>query len=378
MECYTSVSALYRKRPPASPTMPMETPSVNAPTDGSIPVPTAAGVTAIVPARNEEGVIAACVRSLAHQPEIAEIQVVNDQSTDSTAGVLQQLMAEVPHLRVLETQNLPPGWVGKNNAVWIGVSQAKSPWLLFTDADAELAPAAVTRALQVARETGAALVSFSPEQLAETWYEKSLIPFVYCRLAKHFSFDAVNDPSSPAAAANGQFLMIRRDAYDAIGGHASVAGEVLEDVALAKRAKAAGYRLRFGPGKGVVRTRMYRSFDSMWEGWKKNLYLLSGGTLRGVFVEILAAVPWIPLLLLVVGLELPLAFIAALGLLVARHASYGRELTSNQFRASYILYYVPGSLLYAGVLWASYRAHARGQIQWKGRQVSVGVPGALR
>jgi chlorobactene glucosyltransferase len=378
MECYTSVSALYRKRPPASPTMPMETPSVNALTDGSIPVPAAAGITAIVPARNEEGVIAACVRSLAQQPEIAEILVINDQSTDGTAGVLQQLTAEVPHLRVLETQEVPPGWVGKNNAVWIGASQAKSPWLLFTDADAELAPAAATRALQVARETGAALVSFSPEQLAETWYEKSLIPFVYCRLAKHFSFEAVNNPSSPAAAANGQFLMIRRDAYDAIGGHASVAGEVLEDVALAKRAKAAGYRLWFGSGKGIVRTRMYRSFDSMWEGWKKNLYLLSGGTPRAVFLELLAVVPWIPLLLLVIGIKLPLALIAALGLLMARHAAYGRELTSNQFRPSYILYYVPGSLLYAGVLRASYRAHARGKIQWKGRQVSVGVPGALR
>jgi hypothetical protein len=352
----------------------METPSGNVLADGSIPAATPPSVTAIVPARNEEQVIAACVRSLAQQPEIAEILVVNDQSTDGTATVLQQLTAEVPRLRVLEAQDVPPGWVGKNNAVWIGASQAKSPWLLFTDADAELAPTAVTRALQIAHEIPATLVSFSPEQLAETWYEKSLIPFVYCRLAKHFSFEAVNDPSSPTAAANGQFLMIRRDAYDAIGGHASVAGEVLEDVALAKRAKAAGYRLWFGSGKGIVRARMYRSFGSMWEGWKKNLYLLSGGTLRAVLLETLAAVPWIPLLLLGIGIKLPLVFIAALGLLMARHATYGRELTSNQFRPSYILYYVPGALLYAGVLWASYRAHARGQVQWKGRQVSVGVP----
>jgi glycosyltransferase involved in cell wall biosynthesis len=356
----------------------METPSANALTDGSTPVATPVGITAIVPARNEEEVIAACVRSLARQPEIAEILVVNDQSTDGTAEILHQLATEVPHLRVLETQEVPVGWVGKNNAVWIGASQAKSPWLLFTDADAELAPEAVTRALQVAHETDAALVSFSPEQVTQTWYEKSLIPFVYCRLAKHFSFEAVNDPSSPTAAANGQFLMIRRDAYDAIGGHASVAGEVLEDVALAKRAKAAGYRLWFGSGKGIVRARMYRSFDAMWEGWKKNLYLLSGGTPRAVYRELLSVVPWIPFLLLVLGIKLLLALIAALGLLMARHASYGRELTSNQFRPSYIFYYVPAVVLYAGVLWASYRAHVKGQVEWKGRQVSVGVPGALR
>jgi glycosyltransferase involved in cell wall biosynthesis len=356
----------------------METPTANVLADGSIPAATSAGVTAIVPARNEEQVIAACVRSLAQQPEIAEILVVNDQSTDGTLDVLHRLTAEVPHLRVLETQEVPSGWVGKNNAVWIGASRAKGRWLLFTDADAELAPAAVSRALQVAHETNAAVVSFSPEQLAETWYEKSLIPFVFCRLAKHFSFDAVNDPSSPAAAANGQFLMIRRDAYDAIGGHAAVAGEVLEDVALAKRAKAGGYRLWFGSGKGLVRARMYRSFDSMWEGWKKNLYLLAGGTRRAVYRELFSVVPWIPFLLLVIGLKLPLALIAALGLLMARHATYGRELTSNQLRPSYIRYYVPGALLYAGVLWASYRAHVKGQVQWKGRQVSVGVPGALR
>jgi glycosyltransferase involved in cell wall biosynthesis len=356
----------------------MQIPWSKAPTDGSIPEPSAADITAIVPARDEEKVIAACVRSLACQPEIAEILVVNDQSRDATADILRQLIAEVPHLRLLETQEVPPGWVGKNNAVWIGAAHAHGTWLLFTDADAELAPHAVTRALEVAHETGAALVSFSPEQVTGTWYEKSLIPFVYCRLAKHFSFEAVNDPASPAAAANGQFLMIRRHAYDAIGGHASVAGEVLEDVALAKRAKAAGYRLWFGSGKGVVRARMYRSFDAMWEGWKKNLYLLTGARPRAVYRELFAVVPWIPFLLLVIGIKLPLALIAAWGLLMARHASYGRELTSNQFRPSYILYYVPAVWLYAGVLWASYRAHVSGKVEWKGRQVSVGVPGALR
>ena len=129
-------------------------------------------------------------------------------------------------------------------------------------------------------ESDAALVSFSPEQVTETWYEKSLIPFVYCRLARHFSFKDVNDPKKRAAAANGQFLMIRRDVYDAIGGHEAIAGEVLEDVALAKNAKSAGYPIWFGSGKGLVKARMYRSFAAMREGWKKNLYLLMGGIAR--------------------------------------------------------------------------------------------------
>jgi glycosyltransferase involved in cell wall biosynthesis len=357
--------------------MRMEPPTTtNGKEEESLSVPVQ--ITAIVPARNEEKTIAACVESLARQPEIAQILVIDDQSADGTADIVRGLTPDVPHLHLLKTQSVPPGWVGKNNAAWIGAKEATGAWLLFTDADAELAPEAVGRALEIARETGAALVSFSPEQVTRTWYERSLVPFVYCRLAKRFSYDAVNQPGSSAAAANGQFLMIRRDAYDAIGGHAAIAGEVLEDVALAKRAKDAGFGIWFGPGKGIVRARMYRSFDAMWEGWKKNLYLLVGGTPGAVYRELLSVVPWIPFLLLVIGVKLMLSLIAALGLLMARHASYGRDLTSNQFRPIYILYYGPGVLLYAGVLWASYRAHRRGKVAWKGREVSVGVHGAVR
>ncbi len=151
--------------------------------------------------------------------------------------------------------------------------------------------------MTIAKEQGASLVSFSPEQITKTWYEKSLIPVVYCRLASKFSFDEVNSPSKSAAAANGQFLMITREAYDAVGGHQTIAGEVLEDVALAKRVKETGYRIWFDSGKGIVKVRMYRSFTAMWEGWKKNLYRLMGGDPRSTNAEILNAV--VPLLLLV-------------------------------------------------------------------------------
>jgi glycosyltransferase involved in cell wall biosynthesis len=356
----------------------METPDDTTKTRDSVSEHAGASITAIVPARNEEDVIAACVRSLAQQAEIEQIVVVDDQSTDGTPDAVRRLTGEIPHLRLLQAQEVPAGWFGKNNAVWIGAREAKNNWLLFTDADAELGPRSATRALQIARETGAALVSFSPEQVTRTWYEKSLIPFVYCRLAQHFSFQEVNDQASSAAAANGQFLMIRRDAYEAVGGHASVAGEVLEDVALAKRVKVAGYRLWFGPGKDFVRARMYRSFDVMWEGWKKNLYLLVGGTRGAVHRELLSVVPWIPVLLLVLGIKLPLALLASAGLLAARHAGYGLALSSNRFSPWLILYYVPAVVLYAGVLWSSYRAHRKGKVQWKGREVSVGVPGAIR
>ena len=343
----------------------------------AVPIPPAA-ISVIVPARNEEPTIAACIESLALQPEIAEILVVNDQSTDKTADIVRGLTATIPRLRLLETNGVPPGWVGKNNAVALGASKAAQPWLLFTDADAELQPGATAGALQVAQKTGAALISYSPEQITESWYEKALIPFIYCRLSKKFSYATVNDPASPDAAANGQFLLIRRDAYDAIGGHASVASEILEDVALARRAKATGYRLAFNSGKGIVRVRMYRSFASMWEGWTKNLYPLMGGARLATLRELESTFPWIPFLVILLGIKFPLAMFLGVWLLIFRQINYGSELTRNQFPFSLILYYVPAVFLYAAVLWSSFRHHARGKVSWKGREYPVQAQGTLK
>jgi glycosyltransferase involved in cell wall biosynthesis len=347
-------------------------------TGAPVPAASADSVTAIVPARNEEAVIAACIISLASQPKITEILVVNDQSTDGTASVVRSLMERIPNLRLLEAGELPDGWVGKNHAIWVGVQQANSAWLLFTDADAEHQRDSVSRALQIAQEKNAALVSFSPEQVTETWYEKALIPFIYLRLAKRFSYEKVNDPNSPAAAANGQFLMMRRDVYDAIGGHSSVAGEVLEDVALAMRVKSAGHPIWFGPGEGIVRVRMYRTFQEMWQGWKKNLYRLMGGTPWTVLRELEATLPWIPILLIVVGLKVPFLLFLGVLLLITRQTSYGLDLVRNQYPFSFIFYYVPAVALYVAVLWASYRSHVKGRIQWKGREYSVGAPESAR
>jgi hypothetical protein len=188
----------------------------------------------------------------------------------------------------------------------------------------------------------------------------------------------VNDPKSRAAAANGQFLMMRRNVYDAIGGHSGVAGEVLEDVALAMRVKAAGHRISFGSGKGIVRVRMYRSFHEMWQGWKKNIYRLMGGTRWAVFREIEANLPWAAFLLIALGLKFPFLLFLGVLLLIARQTAYGLDLGRNQYPFSFIFYYVPAVGLYVVVLWASYRSHVNGRIQWKGREYSVGDPEAVK
>jgi glycosyltransferase involved in cell wall biosynthesis len=292
-------------------------------------------VSAIVPARNEETTIASAVSSLAAQPEIKEIIVVNDQSSDGTAAELEQLSAQYTQLRVLQTNALPDGWVGKNYAVSLGAAQATGDWLLFTDADGVHLPGSAARALADAAAAGAGLLSFSPEQEMHTWWERALIPFIYARLAEKFSYDAVNDPHSQAAAANGQYLLIRREDYNRIGGHAAVAGEVLEDVALARLAKQAGVHLHFSSGFGIIRVRMYRTFDAMWQGWTKNLYPLiggmSGGTSRAVGRELRGVVPWIPV----------------------------------------FLYYMAGVALYVAALLTSEWRYQRGSVAWKGREYPV-------
>ena len=334
---------------------------------------TSTRVAAIVPARNEEVSIAACITSLAAQPEIVEIIAVNDQSSDRTAEILHGLAKNISHLRVIDAPAPPAGWVGKNHAVSLGTQQASAPWLLFTDADAVLLEGAIAKAIALATEKDAALISFSPEQELQTWYERVLIPFVYLRLAQRFSFDEVNDTASKAAAANGQFLLIQRETYDAVGGHAAIHGAVLEDVALARRVKSAGFRIWFASGFGIVRVRMYRSFSAMWEGWKKNLFQLMGGSTGSVFAEFESAFPWMILVILIIGIKLPVAIFAGVILLLLRQVSYGMALSRNHFPFKYIIYYLPAIFLYAGVLWASHESYAKGKVTWKGREYSVRV-----
>ena len=331
-------------------------------------------VSAIIPARNEERTVAQAVVSAAEQPEIQEVVVVNDQSSDSTGEILRRLAAAWPKLRAVDAGPLPAGWVGKNHAAWLGAQKAGCDWLLFTDADAVHLPGSTDLALTEARSRGAGLVSYSPGQEMHTWWERALIPFVFCRLSQLYSYAAINDPGSRAAAANGQYLLIRRDVYEQIGGHAAVRDEVLEDVALARLAKSAGFRLHFGPGDHICRVRMYSSFKAMWEGWSKNLLPLVTWSGQRVTQEMLSMMPWIPLLCLLLT---PFhAIFGALGvlLLAGRHASYAALLRKNRFPLSSVLYYLAGVGLYCAALLASDWGYARGKIAWKGREYPVAMP----
>ncbi|HVB59050.1 MAG TPA: glycosyltransferase [Candidatus Acidoferrales bacterium] len=336
-------------------------------------------ISAIIPVRNEEASIRRAVESVAAQAEVGEVIVVNDQSSDGTGAILAELAARIPKLKVRGIDELPAGWTGKNYAVSVGAAAASGDWLLFTDADTNHLPGSAGRALADAASHDAVLVSYSPEQQIETVWERALIPLIYWRLSHRYSFDRVNDAKSPDAAANGQYILMRRDAYEEAGGHAAMAGEVLEDVALAKRVKRAGRRIYFAPGQGIVQTRMYRSLGAMWEGWTKNLYPLFGGSLGGIALEIDAATPLLGAVLggalawelFVRGtLDWLLAIAAAL-LFVRPWAWYEGWLRRNHYPGSFIQYYPVGACLYTAALIASWWKNTRGGVTWKGRKYAT-------
>jgi glycosyltransferase involved in cell wall biosynthesis len=340
-------------------------------------------ISAIIPARNEEAAIARAVESVAAQPEVGEVIVVNDQSSDGTAAVLGNLATRIPKLKVLDAGDLPRGWVGKNHAASIGAAAARGDWLLFTDADTFHLPGSAHRGLCDAADHDAALVSYSPEQEMATFWERALIPCVYCRLAARFSFARINDPKQPDAAANGQFLMIRRDAYDAVGGHAAVGGNILEDVALARRVKQQGFGMHFAAPTGAVRTRMYRSLEAMWQGWTKNLYPLMGGNLLSLLFELLEASPLIELAALFAMLAFYLAgsrsalltpaVAVVAGMLLSRNILHLAALHRNRYPASFIKYYFPGAMLYSAALLESWWKSTHGGVVWKGRTYPAGA-----
>jgi len=325
-------------------------------------------VSVIVPARNEESCLARCLESLVAQAGGAfEILVVDDGSTDRTRAIAESF----PQVQVLDAGPLPRGWTGKNHACWQGAQHARGKWLLFTDADTVRQPGSLAASLAEAEQHGAALLSYSPRQEVAGFWERALMPVIFAELAATYPPSRVCDPQSPVAAANGQYLMISREAYDAIGGHRGVAGSLLEDVALARRVKKSGRGLRFRYGGEAVRTRMYRSLEQMWEGWTKNLALLFEHPVR------LAALRSLEFLGMIGGAAVALGAFAtgrrmaagiALLVAVALWGTFLLRIRRAHFGASENALAVLGLPLFALLLLNSQRHHgARGSVQWKGR-----------
>jgi glycosyltransferase involved in cell wall biosynthesis len=239
-------------------------------------------LTVIIPARNEEDCLGECLESLVSQSNEFwrlgrdwELLVVDDGSKDKTRSVAEGF----PGVTVLTPNKLEKGWTGKANACWTAAQGARGEWILFTDADTIHEPGNLRRAMHEAEKHKVGLLSYSPKQLVSGLWQRALMPLVFSELALAYPPDKVSDPELRIAAANGQFLLVKREAYRALGGHASVKGNILEDVELAFLAKRRKVGLRFRYAADALSSRMYRNLSSMIEGWTKNLALLFGNCL---------------------------------------------------------------------------------------------------
>ncbi|MGD0879323.1 MAG: glycosyltransferase family A protein [Anaerolineales bacterium] len=349
-----------------------------------IPAPqTGPHISVIVPAHNEERNVRRCVENLLTQtyPDF-ELIVLDDRSTDATAGILHGIASLDPRLTVLLGAELPPSWAGKPHALFQAAQVAHGDWLCFVDADTFVTPQGLASVYFRALATRADLFTIMTSQELPTFWERVILPVVFTALSVGFSPRRVNDPRRKDAIANGQFILIKRNVYDAVGGHAALKDSIVEDRDLAVLVKRAGFRLVIADGRQVAQTRMYISLPEMWEGWTKNIFLgLSGSAgllllgALGAFLSLVAALA-LPLWTLA-GLVWWTAASASAAWLVAAEAAllWGwlvfwrvRVLRDMGIPAWYALTIPLGAGFFAAMLFASAWKVLSGQgVTWKGR-----------
>jgi chlorobactene glucosyltransferase len=330
------------------------------------------GVSAVIAARNEAEAIGACLDDLlAQSSPLREIVVVDGGSTDGTVEISRRRRG----VRVIPEPPLPDGWVGKNWACHLGAGATDGPFLLFTDADLRYHPDAVGTAMDWMERDEADLVTFGTRIEMAGFWEGVVMPFYTQMVLTYFRAPGVNRADSSAAMANGQFLIIRRSAYEAVGGHAAISGFVLEDVELARRLRSAGRRMRVGWAPALLSTRMYRDRHEMFEGLLKNVHDTQFSAPRQLgFLVGLVLFFLFPLLLLPVGLWLGSWILAAFGALLwvalfGKHAIFTRAVGG---RVAYGLLFPVAVGFYLVLIATSLSRGLRHRpLEWKGRKYPI-------
>jgi chlorobactene glucosyltransferase len=237
--------------------------------------------TILIPAKDEEGRIRACLQSALDQDySNFEVIAVNDRSNDRTGEIMDEMAAADPRLKVLHIQpgSLGAGWTGKNNALFQGTKMANGAWLLFVDSDVLLYPTALTRSLTVSVYKKYDLFSVLPRLETHTAWESMLIPLCSAAAATMYLIAFNNsDKRKFGAFANGQFMLTTRKAYDAIGGHETVKDRFCEDTEIARLMKEKGMRPRVSMGDDVCAVRMYNSLPNIIKGWSRIYYAAKVG-----------------------------------------------------------------------------------------------------
>jgi chlorobactene glucosyltransferase len=328
-------------------------------------------VSLLVPARNEaENLRAHLPLLLAQDWPRLEIVVLDDGSKDGTAEVVASFAADRPD-RLRLVRGAPPaeGWLGKNWACRQLAAEARGDVLLFCDADVAPGPRAARRTVALLERWQAGAATAILRHRFGSWGERAVVPLVaQLPVAATLPLALVPRTKSPSLSmANGQWIAFTREVYDAIGGHAAVRADVLEDVALGRAVKRAGFRLVSAISTDEVMVRMYRGLGEVRAGFRKNLYALFGGspvsfTLALAALLLTAVYPW------AAGLRVTPSILAALAMLVAL-----RCVAALTFRhgIATILLHPLGALLTAWIAVESAMAHRRGDVRWKGRRVVV-------
>jgi chlorobactene glucosyltransferase len=263
-------------------------------------------VSVIVPARDEAVNISVCVASLLNTlyPH-TEIIVVDDGSRDGTGDIVRILAEHAAgRLRLVDGEPLPPGWLGKPWACWQGYLHARGELLLFTDADTRHEDTLLGHAVGALLARRVDLVSVMPRQLMQSFWERLILPQIFTILSlRYHDLERISRSLRPRdVIANGQFMLIRREAYEAVGGHEALRQEIVEDQRLAQRIVAAGRRMFIAHAHTLIETRMYRSLGGIVEGWSKNLAL---GSRRASPDWVAPAVPWMITAFLLLAWALP-------------------------------------------------------------------------
>lgn len=347
-----------------------------APVGGQAPL-----ITMIVPVRDEEANIGPCLHSLLAQDyptDRMRIIVVDDHSADRTAAIVGSLAAQYPQVTLCTTPPLPPRWIGKSHACWIGARAAapESQFLCFIDADVWGEPELLSSALRVAVAQRLDLLSLAPRQELKSFAERLILPCGLILLSFVQDLRQVQARTGADVTATGQFMLIRRDAYEAVGGHAAVANVICEDLEFARRLKRSGRSVLLMNGERVLSARMYTGWRTLWPGLAKNLVDTLGGPGTTLMVALAAvtlawaavAIPLIDAAAWAAGV--PGAAAALAMALTGSAAAFGLHIAATfYFRIPFCygllfpLGYTTGALMALD----SVRRRLSGRVSWKGR-----------
>jgi chlorobactene glucosyltransferase len=341
------------------------------------PLPEYPFVSVCVPARDEERDIEACLTSLLNQdyPQF-EVIVVDDNSTDNTPDIIESLQGRYSNLIAIQGAALPADWYGKPFALHQAGQKARGELLLFTDADPVFQPYALTTAVHLMQKHRLDMVSLLPGAEFGSFWERVVQPVIFAFIAALTRFRKVNDPESKAAMGVGAFILLRREMYDRVGGHATLKQTILEDIGMARLVKRAGAKIMIADAQKIYSIRMYHSFREIWIGWRKNVFLAMKKSIFKTFYYILCVLgfvvtPWLMVgihLWLGSGLEWQAMAWAGLGLVLITTWTLCHELNLEK---RYALLFPLGALVMAAIMINSMiQVLFRGQAEWRGRTYS--------